>query len=208
MVTKEMLTAALTARHGAEYQARFSAASVGIAGLGGLGSHIAVQLARLGVGRLVLVDFDPVDLSNLNRQHYFIPHLGQPKATALTNQLMNINPYLDYQPYIVRVTAENACTLFADCDVICEAFDRADQKAMFVEAILSGLPNMPLISGCGMAGIASANEIHTVKRFQRFYLCGDGTADIANGLGLMAPRVSVCAAHEAVMAMRLLLGET
>lgn len=147
MVTKEMLTAALTARHGAEYQARFSAASVGIAGLGGLGSHIAVQLARLGVGRLVLVDFDTVDLSNLNRQHYFIPHLGQPKATALTNQLMNINPYLDYQPYIVRVTAENACTLFADCDVICEAFDRADQKAMFVEAILSGLPNMPLISG-------------------------------------------------------------
>ncbi len=208
MLTKEELEAALALRHGAENQKKFAAAAVGIAGLGGLGSNIAVHLARLGVGRLVLADFDTVDVSNLNRQHYFIRHLGRPKPEALREQLMEINPYLDYETHFKRITPENACTLFAGCDVVCEAFDKPDQKAMLAESILTGLPGVPLTSGSGMAGADSANKIHTVRRFGRFYLSGDGTADIADGLGLMAPRVAVCAAHEAAMVMRLLLGET
>ena len=208
MLTKEELEAALALRHGAENQKKFAAAAVGIAGLGGLGSNIAVHLARLGVGRLVLADFDTVDVSNLNRQHYFIRHLGRPKPEALREQLMEINPYLDYETHFKRITPENACTLFAGCDVVCEAFDKPDQKAMLAESILTGLPGVPLTSGSGMAGADSANKIHTGRRFGRFYLSGDGTADIADGLGLMAPRVAVCAAHEAAMVMRLLLGET
>ena len=136
MLTKEELEAALALRHGAENQKKFAAAAVGIAGLGGLGSNIAVHLARLGVGRLVLVDFDTVDVSNLNRQHYFIRHLGRPKPEALREQLMEINPYLDYETHFERITPENACTLFAGCDVVCEAFDKPDQKAMLAESIL------------------------------------------------------------------------
>ncbi|MDR3766756.1 MAG: sulfur carrier protein ThiS adenylyltransferase ThiF [Butyricicoccus sp.] len=208
MVTKEQLTDALIARHGAENQQKLSASTVGIAGLGGLGSNIAVALARLGVGRLVLADFDAVDITNLNRQHYFIRHLGRPKAEALREQLMEINPYLQYEAHTVRVTADNACTLFAGCDVICEAFDRADQKAMLAEAVLTGLPDTPLVSGSGMAGWGSANAIQTVRRFGHFYVCGDGESDIADGVGLTAPRVAVCAAHQATMVMRLLLGQT
>ena len=205
---RETLERALIARHGAENQKKFAAASVGIAGLGGLGSHIAVHLARLGVGRLVLADFDRVDVTNLNRQHYFLHHLGRYKTEALVEQLRQINPWLDYESHTCKVNADNACTLFQGCQVVCEAFDKADQKAMLTQAILTGLPDTLLVAGSGMAGSSSANTIHTRKAMDRFYLCGDGESDIEQGQGLMAPRVAVCAAHQATMVMRLLLGQT
>lgn len=205
---REILEQALIARHGAENQKKFAAASVGIAGLGGLGSHIAVHLTRLGVGRLVLADFDKVDVTNLNRQHYFIPHLGRYKTEALVEQLRQINPWLDYEIHTCKVTADNACNLFQGCQVVCEAFDKADQKAMLAQAVLAGLPDALLVAGSGLGGSGSANAIRTRKAMGRFYLCGDGESDIAQGQGLMAPRVAVCAAHQATMVMRLLLGQT
>lgn len=206
MVTEQELMQTLCKRHGTENQKRLLASTVGIAGLGGLGSNIAVHLARLGVGHLILVDFDYVDLSNINRQHYFLRHLGMTKTEALKEQLLEINPYLHYETYSQRITADNACSLFSGCDVICEAFDLAEQKAMLTETLLAGLPQIPLISGLGMAGSHSANTIQTQRRFPNFYLCGDLTSDIEDGECLMAPRVAVCAAHEATMAMRILLG--
>lgn len=206
-VRREALEAALAARHGSEAQARFSAASVGVAGLGGLGSHIAVLLARLGVGRLVLADFDKVDLTNLHRQHYFLPHLGRYKTEALAEQLKQINPWLDCEIHTVRVTADNAPALFQGCRVVCEAFDRPDQKAMLVQALLTGLPDTAVVAGSGMAGTGSANAITSRQALGRLYLCGDGESDVDQGVGLMAPRVAVCAAHQANLAMRLLLGE-
>lgn len=207
-LTQGELHAALVERHGVDVQAKLDRACVGVAGLGGLGSHIAVLLARLGVGRLVLADFDTVDVTNLHRQNYTMQDLGRAKADALHTQLMAINPYLDYRAYTIRVTHENAAALFADCDVVCEAFDRADQKAMLIEALLAGLPDTVVVSGSGMAGYGSANEIHTERRFARLYVCGDGTSDIADGIGLLAPRVALCAAQQATMALRLLLGRT
>lgn len=207
MISREEIENTLFQRHGEETQKRLFAATAGIAGLGGLGSNIAIHLARLGVGRLILADFDRVDISNLHRQHYFLRHIGQWKTEALKEQLLEINPWLEYEIHTVRITPENACTIFAGCNVICEAFDRADQKAMLIENILTGLPDIPLISGSGMAGIHSANDIKTLHRFRNFYLCGDRTSDIASGESLMSPRVGVCAAHEATMAMRLLLGK-
>ncbi|MGO5094226.1 sulfur carrier protein ThiS adenylyltransferase ThiF [Agathobaculum sp. LCP25S3_E8] len=207
-LTKEELHAALVERHGADIQQKLDHATVGIAGLGGLGSNIAVHLARLGVGRLVLVDFDTVEISNLNRQHYTMKDIGIPKTLALLEQLEAINPYLQYEPHTERVIPANAAPLFADCDVVCEAFDRADQKAMLIETLLERLPDTPIVSGSGMAGCGSANLMHTERRFGRLYVCGDGTSDIANGIGLMAPRVAVCAAQQATMVLRLLLGYT
>lgn len=208
MIAKSLLDDALRERHGAAAQTAFANATVGIAGLGGLGSNIAVHLARLGIGHLILADFDKVDISNLNRQHYFLRHLGQWKTEALREQLLEINPYLTYEVHTVRITAENAGMLFGGCDIICEAFDRADQKALLIETLLLEHPEIPLISGSGMAGSHSANAIRTLHRFRNLYLCGDGTSDIADGEGLMSPRVGVCAAHEAAMVMRLLLGKT
>lgn len=207
-LTKEELHAALVERHGADIQQKLDHATVGIAGLGGLGSNIAVHLARLGVGRLVLVDFDTVEISNLNRQHYTMKDIGIPKTLALLEQLEAINPYLQYEPHTERVIPANAAPLFADCDVVCEAFDRADQKAMLIETLLERLPDTPIVSGSGMAGCGSANLMHTERCFGRLYVCGDGTSDIADGIGLMAPRVAVCAAQQATMVLRLLLGYT
>ena len=207
-LTKEELHAALVERHGADIQQKLDQASVGIAGLGGLGSNIAVHLARLGVGRLVLVDFDTVEVSNLNRQHYTMKDIGIPKTLALLEQLEAINHYLQYEPHTERVIPANAARLFWDCDVICEAFDRADQKAMLIETLLEQLPDTPIVSGSGMAGYGSANLMRTERRFGRLYVCGDGTSDIADGIGLMAPRVALCAAQQATMVLRLLLGHT
>ncbi|WP_337365872.1 sulfur carrier protein ThiS adenylyltransferase ThiF [Phascolarctobacterium sp.] len=207
-ITQAQLQAALTARHGAERQEKLSRACIGIAGLGGLGSNIAVQLARLGVGRLVLVDFDRVELSNLNRQHYRLCDIGQPKPTALLQQLQQINPYLRYEIHCLRLTPQNIPAIFADCSIICEAFDDAAAKAMLTTTVLQQLPQSVLVACSGMAGNDSANAITTKKRLQRLYLCGDGTTDINIDGSLLAPRVSVCAAHAETMVMRLLLGCT
>nr|WP_297170928.1 sulfur carrier protein ThiS adenylyltransferase ThiF [uncultured Agathobaculum sp.] len=205
--TQEELHAALVQRHGAAIQVRLDHAAVGIAGLGGLGSNIAVYLARLGVGRLVLVDFDVVDVTNLNRQHYTTRDIGVPKTLALLEQLEAINPYLQYETHTERVVPANAARLFGGCDVVCEAFDRADQKAMLVETLLSQLPDTPIVSGSGMAGHGSANIMRVRRQFGRLYICGDGVSDIADGVGLLAPRVALCAAQQATMTLRLLLGE-
>ena len=190
ILTKEQLHDALVERHGADIQAKLDKACVGIAGLGGLGSNLAIFLARLGVGHLILVDFDVVDITNLNRQHYTMKDLGIPKTLALVEQLEAINPYLTYETYTERVVPSNVERLFSGCDVVVEAFDKPD------------------VSGSGMAGYGSANLIKTEKRFGHVYLCGDGTSDVADGLGLMAPRVAVCSAHEGTMVLRLLIGET
>ncbi len=208
MLTEAQLYAALVKRHGEATQRKLAQAVVGIAGLGGLGSNIAVHLARLGVGTLILADFDRVDLSNLNRQHYTMHDLYRPKTEALIAQLREINPYLTYIPHTVRITPQNAASLFKNCTVICEAFDRADQKAMLIETLLTDLPEIPLVAASGMAGASSANTIQTRHRFAKLYLCGDETSDLSDHLPLMAPRVAVCAAHQATMVLRLILGET
>ena len=140
ILTQQQLHDALVERHGAEIQKKLDGATVGIAGLGGLGSNLAVFLARLGIGHMILVDFDVVDITNLNRQHYTMKDLGVPKTLALVEQLEAINPYLNYETYTERVIPANVKRLFSECDVIVEAFDKPDQKAMLIENVLTQLP--------------------------------------------------------------------
>lgn len=206
MLTREAWYAALTERHGAALQEKFTQAEVAVCGLGGLGSNIAVALARAGIGKLRLFDFDCVDISNLNRQQYFPDQLGTEKTAALSQTLLRINPFLEITAQTVKLTPENIPVLLADCPYICEAFDRADQKAMLVNTVLEQLPQAYLVSGNGMAGLDSANSIQTRRVTKRFYVCGDGRSDIAAGLGLISARVAVCAAHQANMILRLIGG--
>ncbi len=206
MITKQEFMDALARRHGAESQERICRACVGIAGLGGLGSHIAFFLARAGVGRLILVDFDTVDLSNLNRQQYRLCDIGTPKPQALAKQLQEINPFCRYDVHFQQVTPDNLADLFGECDVLCEAFDAPEQKAMLIENALQLFPQMPVVAASGMAGFASANRIQTARRMKNLYLCGDGETDIDQGTSLVEPRVAVCAGHQALMALRLILG--
>lgn len=178
---------------------------VAIAGLGGLGSNIAVMLVRSGVGKLLLVDFDKVDISNLNRQAYSIPHLGTEKTQALSQILKDINPDVEIETLCTKVTEENAKEIFEKYPIVCEAFDKADQKAMLISTLLSQCKNTTVISGNGMAGYSDANAIKTRKITDRLYICGDGVADIDKGDILMASRVLICAGHQANKAIQLIL---
>lgn len=141
MPSQEEIYTALCQRHGKALQDKLQKAKVAIAGLGGLGSNIAIGLARIGVGQLHLVDFDRVDLTNLNRQHYFIHHLGQYKTEALKKQIWEINPYIQVITDCLKITASNVATLFSDADIICEAFDVPENKAMLVNTVLEQLPD-------------------------------------------------------------------
>ncbi len=182
-------------------------AKVAIAGLGGLGSHIAVMLARSGVGHLHLVDFDIVDLSNLNRQVYTVGELGMPKTEALKRILLKINPYINVSYEKIKVNNENVKQIFEGFKIVCEAFDNPGAKAMLISELLSRDAETIIVSGSGMAGYGDANEIKTEKRFSRLYVCGDGKSDAFEGIGLMAPRVMICAGHQANMVVRIILGE-
>ena len=206
--TEQEIRQTLNERHGEALQKQFSGASVAICGLGGLGSHIATALARAGVGHLHLIDFDRVELSNLHRQQYTISQLGLEKTAALQDTLLSIHPYLQITTDSVRVTPENLPSLLAGDTIICEAFDRAEEKATLVNGVLETFPEKYLVSASGMAGLFSGNDIHTRRVATHFYLCGDEQHDTAEGLGLVAPRVMLCAAQQALLVLRLLAGET
>ncbi|MDO4499592.1 MAG: sulfur carrier protein ThiS adenylyltransferase ThiF [Coriobacteriaceae bacterium] len=204
-ISKQELDRAFDARFPASVAHALRNAHVAIAGLGGLGSNIAVMLARSGVGHLLLVDFDTVDTTNLNRQAYGISHLGMPKTQAIRQILADINPYLDIQTKQVRVTERNAAELFSGWPILCEAFDKPDQKSMLISTVLAQCPATTMVSGNGMAGYGEANGIRTERRLGRLYVCGDQSTDVGNSIGLMAPRVAVCAGHQANKVIQLIL---
>lgn len=203
-VTQRELREALVKRHSRPLQDKLDRARVAVAGLGGLGSHVAVFLARTGVGHLHLIDFDTVDITNLNRQQYLLRQLGMPKTDALLEQLREINPYLDIRADCVKVTEENIPALFKADDIICEAFDQPEAKAMLVCGIREHFPEKYVVAASGMAGYGSSNSIQTRKAGTHFYLCGDGVSEVAEGRGLMAPRVAICAGHEANLIIQLI----
>ena len=202
--TKEEWNNALEERHGKELHQAFASATVAVCGLGGLGSNIAIALARAGVGRLILCDFDRVDITNLHRQQYKATQIGMYKTDALTINLREIAPYIELETHTERITEDNVLTLLKDADIICEAFDDAECKARFANTVLSELPDKYLVAASGMAGMETANSIKTRRITNRFYLCGDETSEVTDGIGLVAPRVALCAAHEAHTVLRIL----
>ena len=202
--TKEEWNKALEERHGKELQQAFSTAVVAICGLGGLGSNIAIALARAGIGKLILIDFDRVDITNLHRQQYKADQIGMYKTVALAENLKEIAPYISLEIHTERITEDNAVTLLQDADIICEAFDDAEWKAMLTNTVLTELPDKYLVAASGMAGMGVTNSIKTRRITSRFYLCGDETSDVSDDIGLVAPRVALCAAHQAHTVLRIL----
>ena len=198
---------ALNDRHGCELQQKFSSATVAICGLGGLGSNIAIALARAGIGKLILIDFDRVDITNLHRQQYKASQIGLYKTDALTENLLEIAPYVEIKTATTKITEDNLAGLLRDADIVCEAFDNAEAKAMLVNNVLEQLPECRLVAASGMAGMGTPNTIQTRKILKRFYLCGDEVSDVADTIGLVAPRVMLCAAHQAHTVLRILAGE-
>ena len=198
---------ALEERHGKELQNKISSSTVAVCGLGGLGSAISVIFARMGVGKLILTDFDKVDISNLHRQQYKASQTGMYKTQALEENLKEIAPYLEIQTYTEEMKETNYKKILFDADIVCEAFDNAEAKADLVNFVLTSMPDKYIIASSGMAGLGSANEIHTRKITDRFYLCGDEKSEVSEGIGLIASRVMLCAAHQAHIVIEILANE-
>ena len=201
----EELEMLLVARHTPGVHKKIKTAKVGIAGIGGLGSTIAIALARSGVGQLIIADFDIVEPSNLNRQQYFVDQIWKPKVEALCQTIARINPYVSVMAHQVRLKSNNIPILFAEVDVMVEAFDSAEQKALLTEAFRSHFPEKPLVVASGVAGYGSANDIRTRQVFTNLHMVGDEVTAAAPGTGLMAPLVGVAAHHQANAVLRLLL---
>ena len=202
--TKDEWNKALCERHGEELQQKFSSAIVAICGLGGLGSNIAISLARAGIGKLILIDFDKVDITNLHRQQYKANQIGMNKTDALRDNLLEIAPYVAIETHTTCITEENTAHLLQGADIICEAFDDAECKAMLTNLVLEEMPDKYLVAASGMAGFGSANSIRTRKITSKFYLCGDEQSDVQSEGSLVSSRVMLCAAHQAHTVLRIL----
>jgi len=178
--------------------------TVGIAGAGGLGSNAAMLLARAGVGKLIIADFDVVEPSDLNRQFYFLDQIGLPKVVALEQNLKKLNPYSIYEMHNVRITADNVKEIFSSADLLIEAFDRAEEKQMLIEQWLAHFPQKPIIVASGLAGYGGNNKLRQ-RKLGNLYICGDQASECDECTAPMAPRVTVVAAMQANLAIELLV---
>lgn len=201
---EQALDSMMRARHTPKLHEKLKRARVAVCGLGGLGSHIAIMLARSGVGELLLIDFDIIEPSNLNRQAYEISDLGERKTTALQRHIARINPYTQTRILNLRIQEQHIAEIFADMHIVCEAFDNAFAKAMLAQNFHTHHPDKILICASGLAGYGESNAIETKQITPHFYICGDGRSAAQVGRGLMAPRVNICAAHQANLVLELI----
>ncbi|HUL38129.1 MAG TPA: sulfur carrier protein ThiS adenylyltransferase ThiF [Thermodesulfobacteriota bacterium] len=197
----------MMARHTPGIHQKIKKSVVAIAGLGGLGSAVAIALARVGVGKLILVDFDVVEPSNLNRQQYLIDQIGLPKVEALQKNIASINPYVKIQTYHEKLDRSNMERIFKEAEVVVEAFDRAEEKVLLINTVSEKMPDKYIVAASGVAGYGDNNEIRTVRFSSKVFIAGDQKTAAQPGVGLMAPRVGIAAHHQANTVLRILLGE-
>ena len=177
--------------------------SVGIAGLGGLGSNAAVSLSRAGIGKLVLVDFDVVEKNNLDRQHYFLDQVGELKVDALKQNIKKINPEVEVVTHNMKLLKGTMEKPFKTVDVVIEALDKTEMKRDFIEEILLKLPDKPLIAASGVTGIGNIKRIKT-KKSGNLHLIYDEEAKPVEEDILTAPRVCLIANWQADLTLELI----
>ena len=162
---------------------------IGIAGVGGIGSNVACMLVRSGLPFLKIIDFDVVDEGNLNRQFYFADQVGMQKVTALSENLRRINAQVELAAISARLHPENIVTLFVDCQLVVEGFDRQEEKKMLLESLGA---SKKIVSACGIAG-ADLHNIHE-RRIANCQIVGDFQTDCADA-PLFAHKVMAIAAQ-------------
>ena len=178
---------------------------VGIAGAGGLGSNCAVALARSGIGTLVISDFDVVEPANLNRQYYFTHQIGMLKTVALKENISRINPDIIVLAHTEKLNEKNIPDIFSGCDVLVEAFDKKEMKAMLIETVQIRMPGVPLIIGSGVAGWGKNEMIGCRKVDETLFICGDESTEASDDLPPMAPRVGIVANIQANLVVEILM---
>ena len=169
----------------------FSSLKIGIAGAGGIGSNVAMLLARAGAGSMVIADFDKVEIQNLNRQFFFKDQIGFFKVDALLDNLFRISDSIDVEKHNIKLTRENACELYRDCDVLIEAVDSSETKAFLIEEWSSLYPDKLVIGCSGIAGVDPHSEIRT-ERTGKLSVVGDHNSSLE--LGTFSARVMAVAA--------------
>ncbi len=182
---------------------KLAGSSVGIAGCGGIGSNVALMLARAGVGRLVLIDFDRVEERNLNRQCYFAEHIGMRKVEALRREILGIEAGTVVETREDLIDSANAVSLFTGCDLLVEALDLDESKEMLLNAWLSALPDTPVVACSGLAGMGDPSSV-TIDRRRNLVMIGDGASQLS--LGTLSARVCLVASMMALEAVRILTG--
>jgi sulfur carrier protein ThiS adenylyltransferase len=187
-----------------EIKSALAGKRVGIAGCGGLGSNCAVALARVGLGTLVLADFDVVTAGNLNRQYFFTDQVGMKKVAALAANIDRINPGVKVVCHDIHLDQENIPAVFAGCDVVVEAFDLAGEKEILIETLLTEMPGIPIVVGLGMAGWGMNDVIHC-RQVGNLFICGDEISEIGPELPPIAPRVGMVANMQANVVLEILL---
>ncbi len=203
--TAEEMHALLFARHTPGIQKKIQSATVAILGLGGLGSAVAGGLAKIGIGKLLLSDYDVVEPSNLNRQHYFVDQIGMLKTRALGNNLLRMNPFITIESIEKQLTEPDLPHLFQEVDVLIECFDDPVMKAAVLRSVMDRMKRVAYVGSSGVAGFGDNNKIVTRMIRPGIYLVGDGLAEAKPGQGLMAPRVGIAAHHQANQALRIIL---
>ena len=188
-----------------EIKSYLSQFRVGIAGAGGLGSNCAIALARTGIGNLVLCDHDTVDISNLNRQYYFISQVGMAKTEALRNNIALIDPEVIVVSHNIMLTRSNIPGIFSGCDVIVEAFDGKEMKEMLIETVQRNMPGIPLVVGSGLAGWGRSEALRYRKIDETLYVCGDESTEVSDENPPLAPRVAMVAGMQANTVIDILM---
>ncbi len=203
----EELEFLMVARHTPGVHEKVKKSIVGIAGLGGLGSTVAIALARIGIGKLILVDFDIVEPSNLNRQQYSVKHIGMYKTEALKEVIRDINPYVEIETYTEKINRDNIKNFFEKVQILVEAFDTAEGKRMLIENFHIHFPKRPIVGASGLAGYFSSNSLRVRKVTPYLYIIGDEENSAGPGVGLMAPRVGIAGNLQANTVLRIIMGE-
>ena len=205
--TAKEMESLLVARHTPGVHEVVKKTTIGIMGLGGLGTVVAAALARIGIGKLILADFDVVEPSNLNRQQYSISQIGMLKTKALKENLLQVNPYIVIETVDGRLTEESIPEIFKCVDVLAECFDDPAMKAAALRAALTYMPGIGYVGASGLAGYGDNNSIITQKVHDNVFIIGDGKSAAGPAQGLMAPRVGIAAHHQANQILRILLGK-
>jgi len=205
--SKEEYDIARISKHGERVNEVLKGSTVGIAGLGGLGSNIAVMAARMGIGKLIIADFDVVDLPNMNRQNFYFRHIGMKKTDATVEILNDVCPHQNIESHSVKLTPDNIKDIFNECDLVFEALDSASAKAMLINSLLIDCPRVKVVSGSGLGGYGNTNLMKTNRIFERLFICGDGVDFSERESILMSPRVNLCAAQMANTAVAILMDE-
>lgn len=176
---------------------------VSILGCGGLGSNIAMTLARCGVGELHLYDFDKVEYSNLNRQNYDLGDLGNSKVDQTKKKIEETIPYTRVFAEEAFISEENLDEIIEKSDIFIEAFDKKEMKSLVFDYFL-GKKDKKLIMASGLSGLGNFCYIK-IKEIENITMVGDfkSTPDE----GLYAPYIGIISNLEALCAVKIIIGE-